>query len=114
MENMVINHDRIRYDFSEAPEALVLFLELLSLMETEPRETTIRGSKINLKAGQVATTAGQLGAVCELSRNQVRYILMHLEERDLIQIHSMGQFSVMTVQNWQSYIAHDDIEEEAS
>lgn len=104
-----VNWSEIDDDLKKNPNLTTLFLDCVDKMETEQCLKEIRGSQILLEPGQLATTYGDLGYISRLSRNQVRYGLLQLEKQGLIRIETMGQYTVITIPDWEKYVPEYDL-----
>ena len=94
-----LSRSMVNWGWYDDPNTKIVFLHLL--LTANWKESEYHGYKI--EAGQVVFGTLALAKRLNLTRQQVRTALSHLQETKEITIKSTNRFSVATIENWAKY-----------
>lgn len=93
--------------FGEKFNRPMCWIDLILLAQTEPKELAIRGIKVSVERGQIATSVRELSYRWSLSAPTVMRRLNELANEGSIIVDKSNVVTVITIVNYESYIVQE-------
>lgn len=93
--------------FGEKFNRPMCWIDLILLAQTEPKELAIRGIKVSVERGQIATSVRELCCRWSLSAPTVMKRLNELANEGSIIVDKSNVVTIITIVNYESYIVHE-------
>ena len=93
--------------FGEKFNRPMCWIDLILLAQTEPKELAIRGIKVSVERGQMATSVRELSSRWSLSAPTVMKRLNELASEGSIIVDKSNVVTIITIVNYESYIVQE-------
>lgn len=93
--------------FGEKFNRPMCWIDLILLAQTEPKELAIRGIKVSVERGQIATSVRELSYRWSLSAPTVMKRLNELANEGSIVVDKSNVVTIITIVNYESYIVQE-------
>lgn len=93
--------------FGEKFNRPMCWIDLILLAQTEPKELAIRGIKVSVERGQIATSVRELSYRWSLSAPTVMKRLNELANEGSIIVDKSNVVTIITIVNYESYIVQE-------
>lgn len=93
--------------FGEKFNRPMCWIDLILLAQTEPKELAIRGIKVSVERGQIATSVRELSCRWSLSAPTVMKRLNELANEGSIIVDKSNVVTIITIVNYESYIVQE-------